>query len=194
MTSKLSQPQAVTVALFLLGGAARPVDTEDIAVKIHELDPARFAWRKYPDRINLELVRVALSDGKRSENGGLTSGSGARGWTLTRAGLAWAQKAVDDGAFDAAEPNRDQRTKSRGESQVRRELSRILTSEAWGNWNNGQGQLTDRDAREVFRVDSYTDASMREQKVVRLVELFREDKEVLLFLNALADELSDGHE
>ena len=40
--------------MYLLGGETRRVDTEDIAVKANELAPGRFAWKKYPDQINLE--------------------------------------------------------------------------------------------------------------------------------------------
>ena len=79
MTKKLSQNEIVTLALFHLGGETRFVDTEDIAIKAHDLAPGQFTWRKYPEQINLELVRVSLSDAKKPENGILVSGSGTKG-------------------------------------------------------------------------------------------------------------------
>lgn len=192
MTATPSQPQAVAFALFLLGGAEKPVDTEDIAMKVHELDPTRFPWRKYPSQINLELVRVALSDAaKDKKDGRLTSGSGARGWTLTREGLAWAQEALEARIFEIAEQPRIRRTKSRSESQLRREHARLLSTDAWMCWSDGKGQVTSRHAREVFRVDSYTSPEVRTQKIVRMIDLFQKDQQISLFLDALADAFGD---
>ena len=76
LTDPLRQYHVVTAALHQLGGGSRAVDTEDVAVRSFELAPYLFAWQKYPEQINLELVRVALSDAKKPKNGGLTSGSG----------------------------------------------------------------------------------------------------------------------
>jgi hypothetical protein len=82
----LTNLDVVVVALSLLGGDRHQVDTEDIAVRAQEIAPGRFVWRKYPQQINLELVRVALSDGKKREYGSLVLGSGNKGWMLTDAG------------------------------------------------------------------------------------------------------------
>ena len=75
----MSLVDVVTWAVFLLGGDLNPVDTEDVAVKAHDLAPGRFAWQKYPGQINLELVRVHLSDAKKVNNGRRLSGSGRQG-------------------------------------------------------------------------------------------------------------------
>ena len=54
--------QIVTVAVYLLGGEARYIDTEDVAMKANELAPGRFSWIKYRDQINIkESVRLPLS-------------------------------------------------------------------------------------------------------------------------------------
>src|SRR5262249_5280318 len=89
MLDKLKNTELVTWAVYLLGGDQRRIDTEDIAVKAFQLAPSRLAWRKYPDQINLELVRVSLSDAKKAEQGGLLTGSGRTGWSLTQKGLMW---------------------------------------------------------------------------------------------------------
>src|SRR5438128_1542724 len=83
------QFQLAAVAVYLLGGAERSIDTEDIAHKCHELAPSMFSWQKYKDQINLELVRVSLSDAKKEKNGRLLSGSGREGWRLSSMGLDW---------------------------------------------------------------------------------------------------------
>src|SRR5689334_18326851 len=64
--TKLSQAEIVSLAVYRLGGAQRAVDTEDVAVEAHRIAPGRFSWKKYPDQINLELIRVFLSDAKKN--------------------------------------------------------------------------------------------------------------------------------
>ena len=55
----------VIFAVYLLGGGQKFVDTEDIAKKADQMSPGNFSWRKYQDQINLELIRVFLSNAKK---------------------------------------------------------------------------------------------------------------------------------
>src|SRR6185437_1094281 len=90
--SDLSQAEVVAIAVYRLGGSQRAIDTEDVAVEAHKLAPGRFSWRKYPDQINLELIRVYLSDAKLKHD--LLLGSGKTGWRLTQLGLKWCEEAA----------------------------------------------------------------------------------------------------
>ena len=89
--NQFSNHEIVTLAAYLLGGDVRHVDTEDVAFKASELAPGRFAWRKYPDQINLEIIRVYLSDAKKLAKGGYLIRSGADGWLLTEKGVRFAK-------------------------------------------------------------------------------------------------------
>src|SRR5262245_22160571 len=91
----LTNRQIIVLATYMLGGERQPIDTEDLAVKAHELAPGRFSWRKYRDQINLELVRVYASDAKKQAHGALLRGSGNDGWMLTQVGVAWAETRLD---------------------------------------------------------------------------------------------------
>jgi len=87
--SAIKQFELTAMAVYLLGGTTRAIDTEDIAKKCHELAPTLFSWQKHKDQINLELVRVSLSDAKKQKNGALLIGSGREGWRLSPKGLDW---------------------------------------------------------------------------------------------------------
>lgn len=78
----------VTIAIFLLGGDTKRIDTEDIAIKSNELAPGRFTWRKFPDQINIDNIRKRLSDAKNPHKGKLIEGNFKDGWTLTLEGLS----------------------------------------------------------------------------------------------------------
>lgn len=81
--------------------------TEDITLKCFELSPASFSWVKHTDFPDKDIVRVALTDARKVQNGGLVEGRAGQnrglaaktlrrpiedGWMLTSAGLAWIEQ------------------------------------------------------------------------------------------------------
>ena len=181
--SAIKQFELTAMAVYLLGGTTRAIDTEDIAKKCHELAPTLFSWQKHKDQINLELVRVSLSDAKKQKNGALLIGSGREGWRLSTSGLNWIN-GVGRHLIPAAhgELKRGQ-SKAGSIDSVRRlrERDRLLASEAWRGWNETK-TVSPRAAREIFRIDEYTTGKMLEIKVARLRGMFEDDVDLAGFL------------
>lgn len=177
----------MALALGELGAATRPVDTEDVAVKAHELAPTAFAWRKYPDHINLELVRVALVDASRPKSGGLAQGRGRGGWVLTDAGVFWlaANRSRVLESLGRRPEAGGARVKRPETLHAERERIRVTRSDAWHKWLSG-GEVTVLDAEAVFRVDHYTAANTRTTKIRALRDLFTDDAELDPFLAVMA--------
>lgn len=191
----MTSPQLVALALFLLDGARRPVDTEDVAIRVHQLGPGRFSWRKYPDQINLELVRVALSDARKPENGSLVVGTGKSGWSLTAAGQRWASANVGDLASQDLTKDRSERTAgSIDERRWQRERARIFSTAAWTEWNANGGPIGRTSAEDVFRIDRYVVGRSRELKINRVREMFGDDQELAPFLDAAAIVVLEGNQ
>src|SRR5713101_4828130 len=92
---ELSNTEVMVLAVHRLGGILTGQDTEDIAMEADRIAPGRFRWRKYPQFISDELIRVFLSDAKKQKNGGLLAGDGTRGWRLTVAGAKLAASLAD---------------------------------------------------------------------------------------------------
>src|SRR6476659_8785306 len=84
-----SKVEVIVLALNDAGGRTGSVDTEDVAVFAHRLAPSAFSWRKYPEQINLDSVRVTLTDAAKEKYGRLVAGSLRDGWHLTPAGASW---------------------------------------------------------------------------------------------------------
>ena len=171
-----SNREIVTLAVYVLGGKSSYVETEDVAVKANELAPGRFTWRKHHDQINLELVRVYLSDTKKPDKGAYLLGSGTEGWRLTEKGLKLARKRLKElrGVDVSRRP-----TSSKEKKVIRAERARMLASEAFAKFKEtGLDSVTHQEAESFFRVDSYLTAEQRERKVVRVLDLFREDAEL----------------
>ena len=187
----ITHTELVTWAVSLLGGDQKRIDTEDVAVKAFQLAPKRFCLRKYSEQINLELVRVYLSDAKKPEHGELLAGSGRTGWSLTRKGLAWIRSARSRlQALGTSEPQRRaSRAGSIDSSRRDRERKRILTLPAWIRWTNGDKSVVLAEAHEVYRLDSYSTPVVRESKLTRLRGMFDDDKELSSFLAHLSDEI-----
>ena len=166
----------------------RAVDTEDAAIKCHELAPELFSWRKYKEQINLELVRVCLSDAKKKKNGSLVSGSGREGWRLTSRGLDWF-RAQGERVTSAKKGLLRQVSTAGSIDSVRRqrERARIEQSAAWAAWTTRK-PITPELARAVLRIDDYTTDRMLEIKIARLRGMFQEDSEVTRFLEVLAQQ------
>ena len=64
-TSEFSKSELVTIAVAFLSGEKAYVDREDVALKVNDIAPGRFNWRKYPDRIDLDAVGCALRGAKK---------------------------------------------------------------------------------------------------------------------------------
>lgn len=179
----------VTLALYQLGGGQRAIDTEDIAVEAHRLAPGRFSWKKYPDQINLELIRVFLSDARMKNK--LVIGSRRTGWRLTQEGLKWAESVSKTlGQSDLSRSRAQSRSGGPDEQRRHRERDRLLRSDAWKLWVAGELAIPLADTKQVFRLDSYARGEMREAKITRLRDMFSDDAELTTFLDHLIQELN----
>ena len=192
LTKNVSQCEVVTFAVYLLGGAQKFIDTEDVAVKAHAIAPGRFAWRNYPDQINLELVRVYLSDAKKPEKGEHLSGSGRRGWSLTAKGRRWVEANLPLLEQDLSLGDGTPRAGSINAVRLDRESKRLKTSEAWQLWSAGNKTVTPIQAKQIFRIDSYTKADMLRLKVDRLLNLFGDNKQITAFLTEMSQLVQRG--
>ena len=191
MTTKpLSNHEIVTLAVYLLGGESKAADTEDVAIKANEIAPNRFVWRKYSDQVNLEIIRVYLSDAKKANKGGYLMGSGTDGWLLSRHGLAFAKQHVARlGSGDLAREPLTPKEKA----WRRHELARILSSAAYLDYQSkGNESVSFADAEGLFRIDSYVIGKARERKIARIVNTFGDDPDVGPTVLALAKKLQEA--
>jgi len=185
----LSNHEIVTLAAYLVGGDSHYVDTEDIAIKANELAPGRFAWRKYPNQINIENVRTFLSDSKKVKNGAYTIGSGKKGWILTEAGLKFVKQHINTITnADLSRQSIDPKEKKWRQS----EKTRLLASEAYAKLKaSGVEAVTKREAEAFFRIDDYVTGDARQQKILRVKNIFGKDIDLGKAINQLASKITE---
>lgn len=184
-TKELSNHEIVTLAVYLLGGRTKAVDTEDVAVKANELAPGRFVWKRYPKQINLEIIRVYLSDAKKQAKGLYVNGSGTNGWLLTERGLAFSKKhAKTLGLMDLSKEVLAPREKR----WRRAERARLLASVAFRKFATGEiNTVTEAEAAAFFRVDAYVAPQMRQRRIMRIVNAFESDPKLDEAVSGLAE-------
>jgi hypothetical protein len=193
VTRELANHEVVTLAVYLLGGEREPVDTEDVAKRANEIAPGRFTWRKYKDQINLEVVRVYLSDAKKKAKGEYLIGSGNTGWSLSEAGLAFAREhagAVE--TLEAAQPRRNV-----GQDRVRRqrERARLMATEAFAKIALGHpDEVTQRDAESFFRIDSYVQGEARRRRIATIANAHGDDPELGPVIEQLAEMIKENND
>jgi hypothetical protein len=179
--------EIVTLAVYLLGGKSRYIDTEDIAVKANELSPGRFAWKKYPEQINLDKIRSSLSDARKDKYGSFLIGSLKDGWILINAGLIFAQKNVAD--FKEIDISVSPLNIKESLWQDR-EKSRMLASIAFEKVNSkNTDTITQKEAEGFFRVDEYVTGKARERKLDRIIKVFGNDPELGRAIKILAEKV-----
>jgi len=179
------KPEVVLLALADLGGARKRVDTEDVAIRARELAPEAFSWRKYPEHVDLDGVRVALHDAAKASFGSLLEGSVQLGWSLTPAGVEWVKKNRRRLRAHLVRKRPSRRDEQRAETRKRAlERGRIRRSGAWRLWTGGL-VVPGAEARAVFRIDSETPRRDVHLKVQRIAELLGEDPDLGAFVAAM---------
>ena len=134
----LNNEQVAALAIYVLGGSGSRQDSEDIAIKCHELAPAKFGWKKHRNLPSLAVANEALNDARRKSpdgirvmaNTGLISGKPKDGWILTPDGAAWCEvneHLLPNGA-DAARSGRPEEI---------RLLRDIRSHPQFGRWRDG---------------------------------------------------------
>jgi len=106
--SILTASQVVTLSLAVVWGefpelVFQYVDREDIAANTELVSPGQFAWRKYPNRIDLEAVCTALRRAKKPVSGKLVIGDNRTGWLLSGQGVRWVMLTAHQGRPDLVE-------------------------------------------------------------------------------------------
>lgn len=185
--SMFTNHELVTLAVYRLGGETRPIDTEDIAVEANTIAPGRFTWRKYPNQINIELIRAFLSDAKKPKNGQYLTGSGNSGWMLTERGLDFSKR---NKAKVQLAGNKEPKLTIQQKRWLKREHARIAKCDAYEKYKEGAiDKISAQEAESLFRIDDYIESVARTRVILRYKNAFSSDRELGPFIEILAGKI-----
>lgn len=170
---EFSKPELVTIAVALLGGDTMHVDREDVAIKVNDIAPGQFNWRKYPERIDLDAVGGTLRTAKKPLNGGLVVGNNTKGWMLSPAGLKWI-KTVDLGAADDELPAKHRKTSISANQELER--NRLVNTKAYNLFVEDKSkEITVQDFYEFARVNEYFQIKTRQRRYAIIANAVSDD-------------------
>jgi len=170
--SDLTNPQIATLGVARLGGDARAIDTEDIAIEAYKIAPKRFCWRKYPDRIEIATVRFALSDAVKMTPP-LLLGNNKGGWMLSPDGLKWVSSLPAD--FEGEEGTKSRTVLAMQEA----ERIRLLRTTAFTKYHsNNRKSISLMDFYEFVRVNEYFPESKRRERFAAVENIVLDDPEL----------------
>jgi hypothetical protein len=166
----------VTMAVYQLGGALRHIHVEDVAMKAAKLSPRRFCWKKYPDQINLESVRISLKNELALPDRRVL-GSIRDGWMLTPHGLSWCLTASDGGNNQSLI------------DELHREIDRAKKTSAFGKTISGRRrEVSVLEVEGLVRVNSYFTARDRRERILALANAAVLDPQLRLVLTNLREQ------
>lgn len=121
-------------ALYLLGGAAKQIDVEEIYLKAFELAPARMGWRTRPDLPNFKKTAKALQEIEAKSHVGLLQKLGANYRRLTPAGVSWVEqyKSILSATYSNAE-----KVAAPKNTDIFRRERELKSSQVWDFWQSG---------------------------------------------------------
>jgi hypothetical protein len=125
-------------ALYLLGGADKDVDVEDIYVKCFELAPARFGWRTKPEIPDYKKISKALQSIEAKTHAGLVHKTNEYLRRLSVAGVRWVEtwKPVLEASYSGAPVAAD-----KVHNQYEMLRNQIKGSDAWKKFILGDVDL-----------------------------------------------------
>ena len=170
---EFSKPELVTIAVALLGGDTMYVDREDVAIKVNDIAPGQFNWRKYPERIDLDAVGGTLRTAKKPQNGGLVVGNNTKGWMLSPTGLKWI-KTVDLGAVHNELPTKHRKASISANQELER--NRLFNTKAYNLFVEGKSKaITVQDFYEFARVNEYFQIKTRQRRYAIIANAVSDD-------------------
>ena len=171
---ELSKPELVTIAVALLGGDAMYVDREDVAIKVNDIAPGQFNWRKYPERIDLDAVGGTLRTAKKPLNGGLVVGNNTKGWMLSPAGLKWI-KTLDLGTVDNELPAKHRKASISANQELER--NRLFNTKAYNLFVKGKSEeISTQYFYEFARVNEYFQMKTRQRRYAIIANAVSDDE------------------
>jgi hypothetical protein len=166
----------VTIAVYQLGGALRYIHLEDVAMKAAKLSPRRFCWKKYPDQINLESVRITLKNESGLPNRRV-SGSIRDGWMVTPDGLSWCLTAVSGGDNQGLI------------AELHQEIDRAKKTAAFNKTVSGRrSEVSVLEVEALIRVNEYFTARDRRERILAMANATVLDSQLRSVLTDLREQ------
>lgn len=173
-------------ALYLLGGADRDVDVEDIYLKCFELAPARLGWRTRPEIPDYKKTSKALQSVEATTHVGLVHRPHQYSRRLTLEGIKWVENYLE-----ILEKNYSKSVvqASRNTNMYERLRSDLYSSETWIKFSSNPNLVELVDAAVALRCSAASPVATWKSRVneLRRAADLLQDSELMEFANLVQE-------
>ena len=182
---------ALVFALYLLGGADKDVDVEDMFLKCHELAPARLSWRTRPDLPDYKKVSKALQSVEASTHVGLFHHTNQYARRLTLDGNRWVETYISilERVYSKAPVQASKNT-----NMHERKRHEIKNSQVWVLFKESPANIGIEDFASVLQcsaASSQTTWASRVHDVKRAADVLQ-DQELMQFAQLVELKVLEG--
>lgn len=182
---------ALVFALYLLGGADKDVDVEDMFLKCHELAPARLSWRTRPDLPDYKKVSKALQSVEASTHVGLFHHTNQYARRLTLDGNRWVETYISilERVYSKAPVQASKNT-----NMHERKRHEIKNSQVWVLFKESPANIGIEDFASVLQcsaASSQTTWASRVHDVKRAADVLQ-DQELMQFAQLVEIRILEG--
>ena len=182
---------ALVFALYLLGGADKDVDVEDMFLKCHELAPARLSWRTRPDLPDYKKVSKALQSVEASTHVGLFHHTNQYARRLTLDGNRWVETymSILERVYSKAPVQASKNT-----NMHERKRHEIKNSQVWVLFKESPANIGIEDFASVLQcsaASSQTTWASRVHDVKRAADVLQ-DQELMQFAQLVEIRILEG--
>ncbi len=183
----MNNADVVSLACYQSGGAFEHIDIEHIAVSAYRIAPGKFAWKHYPERIDLRTVQYALKDEALRE-GARIQGSLRDGYQMTPKGLQWAEEVLKSMPDTTGLSSLTTTSK-----QINAERHRLKNTEAFKKIVEGKTyNLMRRDYEAFLRINEYFPSNLRSERIVKIRNVVYGDAQLEWVWNTLYEKFGEG--
>jgi hypothetical protein len=190
-SSEANNQDVFVWALYLLGGADRDVDVEEIYLRCFDLAPARLGWRTHPDLPDYKKAAKALQSVEASTHIGLVHKPHKFSRRLTLAGVHWVElyKEILEENY-----SRLPVMASKSKNNYERLRQEILKSRAWQIFKVEQEVHDIADAAAALQCSPASPQSTWQSRVNNLKRAsdVLKDKELMEFAELLDNKFING--
>ena len=184
---------ALVFALYLLGGADKDVDVEDMFLKCHELAPARLSWRTRPDLPDYKKVSKALQSVEASTHVGLFHHTNQYARRLTLDGNRWVETYISilERVYSKAPVQASKNT-----NMHERKRHEIKNSQVWVLFKESPANIGIEDFASVLQcsaASSQTTWASRVHDVKRAADVLQ-DQELMQFAQLVELRVLEGED
>ena len=182
---------ALVYSLYLLGGADKDVDVEDMFLKCHELAPARLSWRTRPDLPDYKKVSKALQSVEATTHVGLFHHTNQYARRLTLDGNRWVETYISilERVYSKAPVQASKNT-----NMHERKRQEIKNSQVWILFKESPAKIGIEDFASVLQcsaASSQTTWASRVHDVKRAADVLQ-DQDLMQFAQLVELRVLDG--